>query len=167
MLGTQKNLTPPKDGKLFVLECCVSDEQDFRQYSSRLEAQFRHYQHVYLAMQRRSGIWTVEGKAMHTCFCKLAEEIEALESEGREINIIDFFEAHKQKYGKYLRPNHLVSSKSLRIYTDYMTQKYTPTFELTEEESQVYTKETIAKLARIRGESKAAVTKMLRYVGLM
>lgn len=165
-MGKKPSGTPATNSTL-TLAYIVPEPQKRQGRTTAIEEQARHFIHIYVVLQRQHGQWLMETKRMKTCFCKLAEEFETFKAEGREINIVDFFEAHKQKYGRELQPNHLISKRSLSIYNDYMTQKNTPTFSLSKEEVEEYNEDTIAYLARVRGESKSAVKKMLRTAGLM
>lgn len=163
----KKSSAEPKNGKVIALEIYVPVVRVEDKDTTTIGKITKHFSHLYVAFQRLHGKWIVRTKTMKTCMCKLAEEFEMYEAEGREINIVDYFEAHKQKYGEKLRPGHLVSKKSLSIYNQYMTQKHAPVFALTTEEHAEYNEETIERLARIRGESKAAVREVLQKSGLM
>lgn len=157
----------PKIGTVFATVYVEPPYEGPSTNDTTVDKRKRHYQNLFVAIKKQSGLWAIRGKAMKTCLCKLAEELEQMEAEGRPVNIVDYFEAHKLRYGDKLRPQHLIQEKSLSIYNDFMTQKYAPTFALSVDEEQAYDEETVARLARIRGESKKTVRKMLQLSGLL
>lgn len=135
--------------------------------ANTLEKEARAFYHMYVAMERGHGHWLRTYPAMQTCLMKLAKRFRAYAQVGLVIHFPDYLAAHKERYGSKLKPTHLISRYSLKIYNNYMTQKRVTKFTLTRSEEHLYTQQVVEDLVQLRGESKDAVRQLLRDLDLL
>lgn len=126
--------------------------------------------HLFAALERRHGKWVVAYKKdqrMRTCFKKLHQKFEELKAIGLDVDEVDYICAHKATYGEALRPNHLISWCSLGIYQSYLADKHAEKIEVSPEEQDAYDTAMVQYLMQVRGETKAAVVKLLKSCDLL
>lgn len=130
----------------------------------------RELYHQYVALQRQHAKWVVsyEGdQRLRTCFCKLALKFETLEKSGAPIDVGVYMAAHKEHFGKELRPHHLLGQYSMPLYEAALEAKYAEPVILTPEQKQRYNDTVVADLALTHDEAPETIAALLESVGLL
>lgn len=115
-------------------------------------------------------MWVVpfEGdQRMRTCFKKLAARFAIWAEQGVDIEVGLYMAAHKDQYGKELRPHHLLGRYSLDIYATAMEVRRAEEVILTAIEQAQYDEHILADLASLHDESPETIAALLVGCGFL
>ena len=124
---------------------------------------------VYAAVQRQHGQWVPpydDDKHLRSCFRKVAANLLRYAAQGRRIDPVRLMSAHREVYGTYFRPYHLLNGRAMVIYNEAMEWQSMQTVRMTVEEYTHYDHELVEHLSRAHDADVHTIRALLVMAGL-
>jgi hypothetical protein len=124
---------------------------------------------VYAAIQRQHGQWVPpydDDKQLRTCFRKVAANLLRYAAQGRRIDPVRLMTSHREVYGMYFRPYHLLNGHAMAIYNEATARQSMQTIHMTNEEYERYDEAILARLSLVHNVGLQTVRALLELGGL-